>query len=155
MARKSILESAYEPIGLLVGISTTLRDYRIAYFLNKLLEIDLKAITDLPVYHEKLQQIVRFPLFWHHHRHLRTDFYLIANNNGEMLMLPTLKNFNYFLILKGDAPDDHFDDLPRLLRDIPDIQAAFPIVPDTVKNFANILSDLELHMIEVIQNAKP
>jgi len=152
MARKSLLEPAYEPVDLLLGITTTLRDYRIAHFLNKALGIDLKSIEDLPVYVEKLQHIARFPLYWHFHRHLRSDFFLAANSNGELLMLPALKNFNFFLIVKGDAPDNHFDDIPRLLRDIPGIQAAFPIAPESIKTIPFILSDLELHMIEVHKN---
>ncbi len=152
MARKSLLEPAYEPVGLFLGITTTLRDYRIAHFLNKVLDIDLKSVDDLPVYVEKLQHIARFPLFWHHHRHLRSDFFLAANSNGEMLMLPTLKNFNYFLIVKGDAPDNQFDEVQRLLRNIPGIQAVFPVAPESVKTIPPILADLELHMIEVIKH---
>ena len=149
MAKKSILEPAYEPVDLFLGITATLRDYRIAHFLNKALGIDLKSIEDLPVYVEKLQHAARFPLFWHYHKRLRSDFFLAANSNGEILMLPTLKNFNYFLIVKGDAPDNHFDEVPKLLRDIPGIQAVYPIVPESVKTIPFILSDLELHMIEV------
>jgi hypothetical protein len=149
MAKKSLLEPAYEPVDLLLGITTTLRDYRLAHFLNKALGIDLKSIDDLPVYIEKLQRITRFPLFWHYHKHLRSDFFLTANSNGELLMLPTLKNFNYFLIVKGDAPDNHFDEVPKRLRDIQGIQAVFPIAPESVKIIPFILADLELHMIEV------
>ena len=149
MVRKSLLEPAFEPVDLLVGITTALRDYRVAYFLNKALDIDLKAVDDLPVYHEKLKHLVRFPLFWFHQKESRTNFYLTANNNGEMLLLSALRNFNYFLIVKSDAPHDQFKDIPRLLREVPGIQAAFPIVPESVKNIAYILSDLELHMIDV------
>ncbi|HOW32148.1 MAG TPA: IPExxxVDY family protein [Bacteroidales bacterium] len=149
MAKKSLLEPAYEPVDLLLGITATLRDYRLAHFLNKTLGIDLKSIDDLPVYVEKLQHNALFPLFWHHHKHLRSDFFLVANSNGEILMLPALKNFTYFLIVKGDAPDKHFDEIPKLLREIPGIQAAFPIAPESVKNIPFILADLELHMIEV------
>jgi len=152
MVRKSLLEPAFEPIDLLIGITTTLRDYRAAYFLNKALNFDLKAVDDLPVYHDKLKHLVHFPLFWYYHDELRTNFYLIANNNGEMLMLSALRNFNYFLIVKSDATHDQFKEIPRLLREIPGIQAAFPIAPETVKNMAYILSDLELHMIDVLKD---
>lgn len=154
MARKSLLEPAYEPVDLLVGITTTLRDYRIAHFLNKALDIDLKAIDDLPVYLEKLKHTARFPIFWYYHRHLRSDFFLAANSNGEMLMLPTLRNFNYFLIIKGDAPDNRFSDVPKLLREIQGIQAVYPIEPESVKIIPFILADLELHMIEVLQRSR-
>jgi hypothetical protein len=147
MARKNKLDPAKQTATATIGIATIHRDYRLAHFINHNLGINLISEDDLPVYNSKTDKLSYFPFFICHHQDLRTDFCLIANHNGEIAMLQSLKQLNYFFILEGAAYSNHVKEIIGQLRKIPGIQAAIPIDQAGLKDFPSILEDLELHRV--------
>jgi len=143
------LEPTGEAAGVLIGIATTSRDYRLVHYINQSLGISLGSVDDIPVYHEKTAKFHTYPFFTWHHPDLRTDFYLIANYNASTYLIPSLRQINYFLLLQGSAYKEHIDGIIATLRTTQGIQAAIPIVPNTIKEFGPILEDLEIHVMEI------
>ncbi len=149
MAKKNRLDPPGEAAGALIGIATTSRDYRLVHYINQSLGINLMSVDDIPVYHEKAGRFCNYPFFTYNHPDLRTDFFLIANYNTSTYLIPSLRQVNYFLLLQGSAYKEHIDGIIATLRTTQGIQAAIPIVPKTIKEFAPILEDLEIHVMEL------
>jgi hypothetical protein len=148
MPRKSRLESEVEGVDALFGLTTVYRDYRVAHFLNQVLSLNLVSIEDLPVYSAKLKRLSAYSFYKSYSSNLRTDFFLVANSNGETRMIPDQKQIDYWLIMKGSAPQDYYNSLVGRLRAIPQVHA-FRLEPDSIRDLASIIQDLEIHLVEL------
>lgn len=148
MPRKSRLESEVEGVDALYGLTTIYRDYRVAHFLNQALNIKLVSVADLPVYSAKLKRFSTYSFYTCHSSNIRTDIYLVANSNGETKMIPDQKQIDYWLIMKGSAPQEYFDNLVIKLRTIPQVNA-YRLQPDSIRDLASIIQDLEIHLVEL------
>jgi hypothetical protein len=151
MAKKNRLEPAIGQINAIIGIATSLRDYRLVHFINQYLEIDLVNVDDLPVYNSKTETFSGFSLYRFHHPDLRTDFCLISNNNGTNILIPSLKQINYLLLLQGAAYKQHVDGMITSIRKIQGVQAVIAINQASIREIDPILEDLELHILELKQ----
>lgn len=149
MAKKTKLEPQGETANTIIGIATIHRDFRLVHFVNQSLGISLSTEEDLPVYNSKTESLSKFPFFLYHHPDLRTDFCLMANQNEGVVMIPSLKQINYFLFLFGAAYKNHVDGMVTQLRKIQGVQAALVIQPSSIKELPGILEDLELHRVEI------
>jgi len=149
MPRKIKLDTASEAATALIGIATTLADYRLVHFINQNTGIKLVSAADLPSYNPKTDSLLYFPFFTCHYLDLRTDFCLIANFNGSNILIPSLKQINYFLLLQGAANQQHIDTIIRSIRQIKGIQAVLAINQSGVKELTPLLEDLELHKLDM------
>jgi hypothetical protein len=153
MARKNRLDPVTEAAIALIGIATQHRDYKLVHYINQSLLINLVNEEDLPVYNAKINALSYFPFFSYHHPDLRTDFCLIANNNGSAFLIPSLKQINFFLLMQGAAYQQHIDSISGSLRKIQGIQAAIPVNQSGIKEIGPLLEDIELHKIEIQKKA--
>lgn len=153
MARRNKLESANETANAFIGIATLHRDYKLVHYLNVHLGIELTNEEDLPVYNSKSDSLTYFPFFSYHHPDLRTDLHLIANNSGISLLVPSLKQISYFLLIQGAAYQQHIDSMIASIRKIPGVQAALSVNQSGIKEMASLMEDLELHLIELKKKA--
>lgn len=149
MARKNKLDPAYQTATAIIGIVTQHRDFRLAHFMNQELGLQLSNKEDLPVYNSKTDSLSYFPFFYYHHPDLRTDFCLIANSNGSNILLPSMKQINYFFVLVGAAYANHVSEMISNLRKIQGIQAALQVNQGGSKDIPPLLEDLELHRIDL------
>ena len=149
MAKRNRLESTDEVSGTLIGIVTTNRDYRLVHFINQSLGISLVSEEDIPVYQEKSAELHLYPFFMFHHADLRTGFFLIANYNGKVHMIPSLRQIHFFLLLQGAAYKQHIEKIISGLRSTEGVQAAIPVPMKSLKETVGILEDLEIHVLNL------
>lgn len=154
MARRNKLETANDTANAFIGIATIHRDYKLVHYLNSNLGLELVNEEDLPVYNSKTDSLTFFPFFCYHHPDLRTDIYLIANSISTSVLIPTLRQINYFLLLQGAAYQQHIDTMIASIRKIPGIQAALLINQSGIKEIPPLMEDLELHLIELQKKAE-
>ncbi|HLN52805.1 MAG TPA: IPExxxVDY family protein [Lentimicrobium sp.] len=129
----------------IIGITTGLNDYRLAYFLNKVASFNLQRLNDLPVFNEKLKVLRDYSLFtWTDDDH-RLMYYLISNDHNDGKMIEQYSQANYFLFIKGKHKAQDSKSLQSLIRKIPSV--TFVFVPEIlkIKELSGILQDLELH----------
>jgi hypothetical protein len=103
----------------------------------------------LPVYNAKNDSLHNFPFFSYHHPDLRTDFCLIANTNGLNILIPSLRQINFLLLLQGAANKEFIDNMIGGIRKITGIQAVLPIIQSGIKEMPSLMEDIELHKIEL------
>lgn len=145
--RRLISEPASYPDVSIIGISSQLKDYRLAFFINRETGLRLGKIDDLPVYSEKEDTTTEFPIFTYHDTAKRLDHFLMANNNAGFRIFPAYKQADFLLMIKGLTEAESVLKLTGILKKINGIQLAFSLDNDKIKNLEGVMTDLELHMV--------
>ncbi|MFD2597932.1 IPExxxVDY family protein [Sphingobacterium corticis] len=147
---------------VLIGISSTLRDYRLCHFVNKHTNlqfthgkedyIDHKGIPKEKPRNEMDYHIVyeqkrgkpsvkqHFSTFRYAQSTYDHEYYLISNRGEEGgLLIPEAANFDYFILIKHFIDDDDLKTLIDSLKSIVDILLVKEIDPIILKSKENLI----------------
>lgn len=123
---------------LMFGLSCHYRDYRIAWLLNKHLEIDLQKTDPYLLLDTKSQIDYEFPLFIFEDEENYIQWHLVANKVTGSSIIPELKEFDYFIIIKGSYEYIDKTELILDLKKIPGILLCNEVFPETLKSKKNL-----------------
>jgi len=146
MAGKLRIDPAFEPAEAFVGIATNMPATQLVHFINNLTILNLAREEDLPVFNEKANSLSPYKFYYYPDEDYRSDFCLLGNSNGGPALLPSHKQFSYFLVVQGAIPDDKISQLVSQIKSITGVQLAAIINQEPVKLMGPILQDLELHL---------
>jgi hypothetical protein len=124
---------------VLIAITTSLKDYRICYLINKFLNFNFIKIADLPVDIFPGAAPVLFSRFHYSWEATETGFYFLANKGSEGYLIPEMRKADYFLLIKNYIDEKDLDNLISSLNKIPEIVAAVKIDPKKIKSRENLL----------------
>jgi hypothetical protein len=124
---------------VLIAITTSLKDYRICYLINKRLNFNFIRKPDLTVDIYQGAAPVFFSLFHYNWEASETDFYFIGNKGSDGYLIPEIKKADYFLMIKNYIDDNDLDNLISALNQIPEVVAAVKIDPKKIKSRENLL----------------
>jgi hypothetical protein len=124
---------------VLVAITTSLKDYRICFLINKFLNFNFIKITDLSVDIFPVSKPALFSRFHCSWEATETDFYFIANKGSEGYLIPEMRKADYFLLIKNYIDEHDLDNLISSLNKIAEIVAAVKIDPKKIKSRENLL----------------
>ncbi|MDN5285607.1 MAG: IPExxxVDY family protein [Mucilaginibacter sp.] len=124
---------------VLIAVTTSLKDYRVCYLINKFLNFNFTKSEDLAVDIYQGSEPVLFSLYRYHWETTETDFYFIGNKGSEGYLVPEIKSADYFLMIRNYIDDDDLDNLVSTLNKIPEIVAAVKIDPKKIKSRENLL----------------
>lgn len=138
----------------LIGITCSIEDYRLAYFLNKHLNTNFeRKETNLEIEIKSTTQ--SFSLFSYKNLHYFNEWYLIANKfiqtqvinqpsslfsttnyNIETLsyLIPEQKKIDYFIKISGGIEPDYYQNLISTIKSIPQVEAVFKINAEELKS---------------------
>jgi hypothetical protein len=155
MAKKLLLETRSEPaFYTLIGISSPLRDYRLSYQLNHSLEFNLKKLDDFMIILPGKNEPESFSLFYYRDEDQRNSYFLLTNRSLENFLLPEMRQMDFLLIIEGGFKKTRKDGMLKNIRSIQNVLASYEIRFNELKNFENLLMDLELHMINFLKPLK-
>ncbi len=124
---------------VLIAVTTSLKDYRICYLINKYLNFNFIKTDDLAVDIYPGAPSVHFSLFTYNWEASETDFYFIGNKGSDGYLVPEIKSADYFLMIRNYIDDDDLESLIMNLNKIPEIVAAVKIDPKKIKSRENLL----------------
>jgi hypothetical protein len=124
---------------VLIAVTTSLKDYRICYLINKYLNFKFTKNADLGVDINQSPESVYFSLYADHWESSATDFYFIANKGSDGYLIPEMRKTDYFLMIKNYIDEGDLDNLLSALNKIPEIVAAVKIDPKKIKSRENLL----------------
>lgn len=124
---------------VLIAVTTSLKDYRICYLINKQLNFNFTKSADLEVDISQQTDPVFFSLYQYKPEHSAANFYFIANKGTDGYLIPEMRKADYFLMIKDHIDDDDLDKLISSLNRIPEIVAAVKIDPKKIKSRENLL----------------
>jgi hypothetical protein len=145
MARKVMLETrAGQALYTLFGISCHLKDYRLSFHINNALDLQLVKLDDFR----------EFSLYLSRDEDYFNIYYLIGNRAPEAILVPDLKQTDFLLLVEGPFKKAQKDKLLAGIRSIQNVLTAFEVKFETIRNYGVLLTDLELHMMEIQKESK-
>jgi len=131
---------------VIIGISSTMKDYRLSWFLNKELSLKLFKQKDLDICSDASKK--KFSFYVYEESENLISYYFISNRNQESeILLQEQKKIDFFLIIIGTKATT--GNLLSKIKNIPNVQTAFLINTNTIKSFSNLMEDIEMHLMEI------
>jgi len=124
---------------VLLAVTTSLKDYRVCYLINKDLNFGLVKIPDLKVDIQQGTEPALFSIYHYNWEATETDFYFIGNKGSDGYLVPEMRKADYFLLIKNYIDENDLDNLISALNKIPEIVAAVKIDPKKIKSRENLL----------------
>ncbi|MES2809672.1 MAG: IPExxxVDY family protein [Bacteroidota bacterium] len=124
---------------VLIAVTTSLKDYRVCYLINKHLNFNFTKTDDLEVDIRPGAPPVFFSLYQYSWEASETDFYFIANKGTDGYLVPEMKKADYFVMIKNYIDEKDLETLITGLNRIQEIVAAVKIDPKKIKSRENLL----------------
>ncbi|TWR28309.1 IPExxxVDY family protein [Mucilaginibacter achroorhodeus] len=124
---------------VLIAITTSLKDYRICYYINKCLNFNFTRVDDLKLDSGNYGNEMLFSFYNYSWENTETDFYFIGNKGTEGYLVPEMREADYFLMIKNYIDDEDLENIISCLNKIPEIVAAVKIDPKKIKSRENLL----------------
>ncbi len=124
---------------VLIAVTTSLKDYRVCYLINKCLNFNFVRTEDLAVDIYQGATPAHFSLFVYKWEASDTDFYFIGNKGPDGYLISEMKKADYFLLIRNYIDENDLDNIVSALNRIPEIVAAVKIDPKKIKSRENLL----------------
>lgn len=124
---------------VLIAVTTSLKDYRICYHINKCLNFNFNRVDDLRLETNVNGSPLLFSLYHFSWESTETDFYFIGNKGSDGYLVPEMREADYFIMIKNYIDDDDLEHVLSCLNKIPEIVAAVKIDPKKIKSRENLL----------------
>jgi len=111
----------------IVAISTHLKDYRVSFYLNELLDLKLKKTANLIVDNKVEESAQSFELQHYTSEEEVIDYYLIHNKSMGLYFLPSLKQFDFLLLLKTENEINNQDQIIEKLKSSSHFQVVYKV----------------------------
>ncbi|NOX48665.1 MAG: IPExxxVDY family protein [Chlorobi bacterium] len=154
MVKKIRIKVDFSEDNFLFGVSCHKPEYWMAFTLNKVFHLNLERIPDLSVFHEKLEVLIPYPLYYYVAAERDLSFYLFPNHHPDGKLFPSQKNTDYFVLVNGIVKEEEKQEFVKDLKKIRHILASFEIPLNKIRSLNGFLSDLELHMTEINKGKK-
>ena len=145
MVKKQLFQIDYFEGYHLLAIVTHLKDYRLAFFLNRETGSRFAKYEDLCVGDDKKDC---YSLYRFHRKEDHITFYLISNANEARKLIPSKKEIDYFLLIKDAVGNGIAGEMTGQIRNIKNVMAVFKMDMSTVKDMELLLEMIELHEVE-------
>lgn len=135
---KKILRIEFDFAISLIGISSTAKDYRLCWFLNKSLPFEFSRVEDLLLEIDEEEEAY-FSRFQTRMPNLDTELFLLANKSHNGYLIPENKETDFFIISTEILPTAEQKNLLKTINKIEVVQSAYLIDPQTLKSKDNLM----------------
>lgn len=140
--KKNTLDIEYNYDFELFGLSATVREYRLAWEINKACEINLAKDEDIPYELKSGKRVlISTYVFMTENQVLRMlkNKPVEGQNPSFQFLLPEAKQFDYFLMLEGEGDTVDSEQLKQILSKLPVIQYFTKLDTDKLKSRDNLI----------------
>ncbi len=135
---KLVLDVDFDFDFSLFGLSSHVANYRIAWGINKLFDIDLERSDDVDLSFEN-NKLGSFSLYKFDDEESYTTFHLLSNRCETGYLIPELKQIDFFIQYWGPMAHRELASFKDELREIPSVLASIKIDPMELKSRNNLL----------------
>lgn len=146
MKKKVSLNIDYHKDYNLLAIVSPLKDYTLCYFINKLLDLQLKKYSDLTINANKAS----YSWYYFKQGNKYLSCYLIGNNHRKGKLIPALKNFDYFFLVKDAIVQSQIQLMATAIRGIKNVVGVFEQDISAIKDMDILIEYNELHEMDQI-----
>lgn len=124
----------------IIGVCSHLEDYKLAWHLNKVLEINLVKYIDIMNEDGQL-----FSFYLHNGGENSNAFNLVALSNDEAKWVKFTPATDYLVVIRNYISDENTQNLITKIKTIPGVIFSYLIDLDKNKSIDTILEDIEMH----------
>ncbi|MBD1365725.1 IPExxxVDY family protein [Mucilaginibacter sp. ZT4R22] len=124
---------------ILIALTTSLKDYRICYLINKSLNFNFVRQDDLKLDIGTAGSEVLFSIYHYSWETTETDFIFIGNKGSDGYLVPEMREADYFILIKNYIDENDLESIISALNKIPEVVAAVKIEPKKIKSRENLL----------------
>ncbi|WP_257669457.1 IPExxxVDY family protein [Parapedobacter tibetensis] len=137
---KVILKYELDLDFILIAITSSLKDYRLCYFINKFTGLKLHKIDDHEIWKPSPKSRVYFSRYADYSAPSDTEYYLLANKGADGgFLIPEMRHSDYFFLIKNFIDDEDLTALQDNVAEIPEVVVASEIPPQKLKSKENLI----------------
>ncbi|GAB3420135.1 IPExxxVDY family protein [Niabella aquatica] len=119
----------------LLGIVTTVKDYRFCWNLNNMLGINFRINHDIEINLKRKKRQYFFSVYEYHEPYSALCHYLYNNLYDGEYLLPEFKNLDFLWLMKNDTvTKEYLDQIKVMLLNIPEVQLVTELTNEKIKN---------------------
>lgn len=145
MKKNKLVVAPFDDIHL-IGINTTLADYKLAYYFNELLHFNFVRLEEI-----RLDDILPYAFFYYNAGENRNAYNLVALKSKDHLCIKLNPHTDYLLIIRNHITDERLAQLVKLIRDIKDVTYAYTLDFNKIPTIDVLLEKIEMHERDCIQ----
>lgn len=120
----------------LIGIYSHIKDYRLCWFINQELQIDLQKDNNLDLSSKNNEQ--EHTLYAFIDEEDLIEYYLIGNRSENGWLIPEEK-CDYFLLIKGHVRDAWISEIIETIKQLNAVLATTEIIVEDLKSKENLI----------------
>lgn len=144
--KRKIVVEPFDDIKI-IGICTHLEDYKLAWNINKLLNINLVKYSDI-INEDGLE----FSFYLYDGGENCNTFNLVEIVNSEGRWVNFSPATDYLIVIRNFINDENLAKILEKIKHIKGVQFAYLIDLDINSKIDTLLEDIEMHEIEIINN---
>lgn len=136
---KNEIDSDYK----LIGLASSLKEYRLCHYLNQLLGCDFRKLKDLSFEPKDRTQSIQFSVFKAESESAKNEFTVFANKNTGHFLLQEVSNFDYVIQVTGKYEDEEMKQLLDGIRHLPEVVMTSEIPVKKIKSRERLIYEEE------------
>ncbi|MBO6027206.1 MAG: IPExxxVDY family protein [Bacteroidales bacterium] len=145
MKKNKLVIAPFDDIHL-IGINTTLVDYKLAYYFNEVLRFNFVRLKEI-----LLDDILPYAFFYYNAGENRNAYNLVALKSGNHLCLKLNPHIDFLLIIRNHLTDERLAQLVKLVRGIKDVTYAYSLDLSKIPAIDVLLEKIEMHERDYLQ----
>lgn len=118
----------------LIGVASSLKEYKFCYHLNQLLNADFIKLNDLIFQSNDRTRSIQFGVFKAGDEEDRNQFFVFNNKNLGEVLLTEAANFDFIVQVKGDCNENEIVAIVDGIKSFPEILACTEIPLKKIKS---------------------
>lgn len=125
---------------VLIAITSSLKDYRLCYFINKVSGLRLSKAEDHEIWMPPPVGKAFFSRYADFSEAFDTEYYLLANKAADGgFLIPEMRHSDYFLLIRNFIDEEDLAALQDAIAEIPEVVVASEISPQKLKSKENLI----------------
>ena len=126
---------------LLIGIATTMKEYKISFELNRILATEFEKKDNLLFENKERGRTMLFGVLMGENEMKDVRYFIFNNRNLGENLLPQLSDYDYLLKIEGHAFSLQLNDVLEKLKALPEVIICAEIPQDKVKQASRLRTD--------------
>ena len=127
----------------LVGIASSLKEYKLCHYLNELLGCDFRKLEPLSFEPKDRTRKIQFSVFKAGDDEDMNTFVVFTNKNLGEFLLPEVNNFDYIIQVTGKYPAEEIKTLAEKIKQFPDVMMSAEIPLKRIKSKERLVYEEE------------
>ena len=137
----------------IIGINTTLIDYKLAYYFNENLHFNFIRLKEI-----QLDNILPYAFFYYNAGENRNAYNLVSLRSKDHLCVKLNPHIDYLLVIRNHITPERLDQAVKQIRTFKDVTYAYSLDLSKIPSIDALLEQIEMHeqhcLEEINDNSK-